>query len=133
MELDWVNEHLKRFNLFSIQHRLFYRLSLFSYNSKIKDYLRLNTERQSNYNLRNKNLFVTSATELSIGKKTLVYFFSRFLNGLYVNQLQLKFITFKSYVLSNLSLFYNHFLFLFLQFDLKIKIFLTKDVSKKST
>ena len=35
MELDWVNEHLKRFNLFSFQHRLFYRLSLFSFNSKI--------------------------------------------------------------------------------------------------
>ena len=120
MELNWVNQHLKRFNLFSFQHRLFYRLSLFSFNTKIKDYL-------------NNNLFVTSPTELSIGKKTLVYLFSRFLNGLYVNQLQLKFITFKSYVLSNLSLFYNHFLFLFLQFDLKIKIFLTKDVSKKST
>ena len=131
MEVDWLNAYLKRFNLFSFQHRLFYRLSLFSFTSKIKNNLRLNSDRNINYNLRNKNFFTTTSTELNIGKKTAEYFFSRFLNGLYVNQLQVKFISFKTYVLNNLSIFYDHFIFLFPQFDLKIKIFLTKDVSKK--
>ena len=49
IELDWVNEYLKRFNLFSFQHRLVYRLSLFLFNSKIKDNLRSNSETQINY------------------------------------------------------------------------------------
>ena len=80
-------------------------LSLFSFTSKIKNNLRLNSDRNINYNLRNKNFFTTTSTELNMGKKTAEYFFSRFLNGLYVNQLQVKFISFKTYDLNNLSIF----------------------------
>jgi hypothetical protein len=34
MEFKWINDFLKKYNLLSFQHRVFYRLSIFSFNCK---------------------------------------------------------------------------------------------------
>jgi hypothetical protein len=34
MEFKWINDFLKKYNLFSFQHRVFYRLSIFTFNCK---------------------------------------------------------------------------------------------------
>jgi hypothetical protein len=82
-EVNWVNDFWKRFNLFSFQHRIFYRLSIFTYNSKSKFELRKNSDKEIEigYELRNKDKYIAVEYELVAGKKTKAYFFNNFKNA----------------------------------------------------
>ena len=128
MEINSVNDYLKRYNLFSFQHRIFYRLSMFSFSSKIREGLKLNVHRNLSYNLRNKENYTVIETNLNVGKKTIEYFFSKFINAFYIRQLCLKLVTFKKFVFDNLNIFFDHFLFIFPHLNLKINIFHHKNI-----
>ena len=72
----FLNDFLKKFNLFSFQHRLFYRLSLFAFKrKKIVNMLKTNTSRECTYTLSNEKNFKQIQTDLQEGKKTFQYFF----------------------------------------------------------
>ena len=132
MEAVSINNFLKRFNLFSFQHRIFYRISMFSINSKkLISKLEQNTNRNIPYMLRNKDHLTVTQTNLKEGKKTLQYFFSKFLNTFYINHLNLKFSIFKNFVLSNLDLFFEHFVSIFPNFQLRVNIFIVNLINSK--
>ncbi len=82
-EVNWVNDFWKRFNLLSFQHRIFYRLSIFTYISKSKFELRKNSDKEIEigYELRNKDKYIAVEYELVTGKKTKAYFFNNFKNA----------------------------------------------------
>ena len=75
MEINWVNSFLKRYNLFSLQHRVFYRLSIFSYNcknkSRIIDNFETNSIRNTGHNLRNSNHLTGYHVNLKEDKNTI--------------------------------------------------------------
>jgi hypothetical protein len=133
MEINWVNSFLKRYNLFSLQHRVFYRFSIFSYNCKnnwrIIDNFETNSIRNTGHNLRNSNHLTRYHINLKEGKNTFHYFFSKFINSYYINKFQLKYSVFKKFVLDNLHSFFDHFVFLFPKFHLEINIFYFKRIN----
>ena len=102
MEINWVNSFLKRYNLFSLQHRVFYRLSIFSYNcknkSRIIDNFETNSIRNTGHNLRNSNHLTRYHVNLKEGKNTFHHFFSKLINSYYINKFQLKYSVFKKFV-----------------------------------
>ena len=56
MEFKWINDFQKKYNLFSFQHRVFYRLSIFSFNcenNETIDNIETNLVRNTGHNLRN--------------------------------------------------------------------------------
>ena len=132
MDTNWINNYLKRYNLFSFQHRVFYRLSIFTFNNKkLISKLEHNSSRAIPYSLRNNEHLATIQTVLKEGKKTLQYFFSKFINSFYINYLNLKFSIFKNFVLSNIELFFENFIFLFPLFQLKVNIFIVNFINSK--
>jgi hypothetical protein len=101
MEFKWINDFLKKYNLFSFQHRVFYRLSIFSFNcknNKTIDIVETNLARNNGHNLRNTNHLTRYHVNLKEGKKTFNYFFSKLIYSYYVNKFHLKFSLFKRFV-----------------------------------
>ena len=131
MEFKWINDFLKKYNLFSFQHRVFYRLSIFSFNcknNKTIDIIETNLVRNTGHNLRNTNHLTRYHVNLKEGKKTFHYFFSKFINSYYVNKFHLKFSLFKRFVFDNFDLFFDHFICIFPNFHLQVNIFYFKKI-----
>ena len=107
VEGNWANDFLKRFGLFSFQHCLFYRLSMFVFKCRrLVDSLETNDNNP--HTLRNRNNFKPVQFDLKEGKKTFKYFFSKFLNNFYVKYLDLNFFcTFINFVLKYMNIFHG--------------------------
>ena len=108
VEANRANDFLKRYNLFSYQHCVFYRLSIFGFECrKLVNSLETNATKECVYTLCNRNNFKPVQVDLQEGKKTFEYFFSKFLNNFYIKYPDFKFSSFKNFVLKNLNNFYD--------------------------
>ena len=65
-----------------------------------------------------------------VGKETINYFLSNFINSLYSKCLNLNLNTFKTSVVNNLNPFFNYFTYLFPSFKLNIDVFKISNLYK---
>ena len=117
-----------KFNLSSLQHRIIIRLMLFSHKIINNEYspeeLRIqfitNFTLNKNYNLRNLNKFYepTLSKLNNFDEETFIYFFSRFVNDFYINNINLDFNSFKIWANNNVNIFFPKFVKLFPKFQL---------------
>lgn len=127
-----LNIQLENYNLNTIIHRLFYRLSIFIFNIFNREIildLRSNFvfkhQLTSNYNLRNRNSLVVPSIGKynSFYKDSFPYFFSKFVNEFLIYDLGLQEATFKCRVRNNINYHYAQFVKTFCKFDLNYRIF----------
>lgn len=131
MNISTINDYLFKYNLFSFQHRVVYRLLLFIHkvmNGKHKpinlcNLLKSNTDRNLKYNLRNSNELATPTLQNSYGELTFTYFFTKFINKICVYEISLDFITFKKLVIKDLDSILTNLTILFPRFDIMCKYF----------
>ena len=104
-----INNYLKKYNLFSFEYRIFYRLSLFIHKINLNKFplglfnqLKLNSEVKNVYNLRNNSNYCVPCEKITSKSKfndsTFSIFFCKFLNLLFSNY---PFLLFKNYLISN--------------------------------
>lgn len=109
---DSVNLELKKLGIFNLHHRIVKKLSIFVYKINIfqnppnlKDELKFNFERKVPYNLRNSNNLSMPRTERKFGEQTFGYFFTKFINILFIEKIcdktSLK--DFKFFIIKNLD------------------------------
>ena len=111
-----VNNQLKQWGLFNLHHRLVKKLSLFVVKififknpPNLAQELKFNFERNLPYDLRNKSKFVQPIVKRKAGESTFSYFFTNFVNKLFVNFFKQKFELkdFKIFLSNNLDNFVN--------------------------
>lgn len=91
---ELVNLELKKFGIFNLHHRIVKKLSIFVYKINIfqnppnlKNELKFNFERKVPYNLRNSKNLSMPRTERKFGEQTFGYFFTKFINILFIEKI----------------------------------------------
>ena len=130
MSINSINDYLARYKLFSFQHRVFYRLSIFSFRIvstrkpiNLFNDLRFNYDKKVNVSLRNKNSLSVPVLNKKVGERIFVCFFTKFINHFYIDYINIKFKIFKNFISNNLNNFLSQFTILFHKFDLSHSIF----------
>jgi hypothetical protein len=121
LNLETINDYLKRFNLFAIQYRIFHRISLFSFKllnqnnfpPNLSSCLKL---KEQLYNLRNVSVYLLPSMKTTAGLQTFDYFFVKFVNCFY-DILSIDFKDFKMTLLTNLNEKFKIFISKFSQFN----------------
>ena len=115
-DYNQVNEKLKKIGIFDFHYRIVNRLSIFVYKififknpPNLASELKFNRERNIKYDLRNSEKLIQPCSSRVNGEKTFGYFFSRFVNLLFVDCInnKLTFKDFRHYLLKNLNNFVN--------------------------
>ena len=131
MDVTTINNYLKRYNLFSFQHRMFFRIVIFANkllnNTKapinLRSQLKFNYQRELLYVLRNNNKLISSIiTHTKYGSLTFSYFFPKLLN--LFNLKYENFNLLKKTLLLNLNNFYDLFIQKFNIFNVTCKYFI---------
>ena len=131
-----MNDFLHKYNIFAFEHRILYRLFLFSYKllkddaapENLKSQLKLNSTRNLKHDLRNKDKLIVQPPENNkYGESTFGNFFPHFIN-LFSNEFLCSPISiFKTTVLKKFDSHYEQFIKKFSKFNLKYKhIFIPK-------
>jgi hypothetical protein len=128
-----VNNQLAKYNLMNFQHRILNKLLIFSHkilnslNGPIN--LKASFEKKSDlnrtYSLRNDNeLMHPKISKINNhGERTFAYCFTKLINNICIEDINLDFNFFKSRVKNNINIHFNKFVTLFVRFDLNYKIF----------
>ncbi len=128
-----VNNQLAKYNLMNFQHRILNKLLIFSHkilnslNGPIN--LKASFEKKSDlnrtYSLRNDNeLMHPKISKINKqGERTFAYCFTKLINNICIEDINLDFNFFKSRVKNNINIHFNKFVTLFVRFDLNYKIF----------
>jgi hypothetical protein len=117
-----------KFNISSLQHRMIVRLMLFSHKiinieyspTELRTQFVTNLTRNKCHNLRNLNKFYepTLSKMNNFDEETFIYFFSRFVNSFYINNVNLGYIDFKIWANNNVNIFFPKFIKMFPKFQL---------------
>ena len=125
------NSILEKFGLNNFQHRLLIRMATFVYNiinveqatKLLKEQLILNVNiKKGGYNLRNK-FQINQSLRINnyYGEATFVYIYSKFINNIILNDLNLHFYSFKKLLYNNLKFHFMKLIEIFSKFDLWLK------------
>jgi hypothetical protein len=127
------NNKLQQIGLFNFQHRFIQRTSLFIHKilnlssspPNLKNKFIFNSNLNKHHLLRNStDLYVPSIGKFNhYGEETFEYFFSKFINNLIINDINLNFTFFKSRIMNNINLIFILFTNIFNKFDLNFKNF----------
>jgi hypothetical protein len=131
-----INQFLIKFNLYSFQHRCFYRISMFIYKvyfyqkpPLLYDEIHKNALLPSNSRLRSQlvhtNLIRVPFYKHKFGLSTFEYFGANFINTFF-NNIPSNIQEFKVHLMDNLTNFYLKFCEIFSKFYLKTKTFFIK-------
>ena len=130
------NNYLTKYNLYSFQHRLLFRLHIYIYkifhnNDSPHNLLNsfvFNRELNKKYNLRNlSDLHIPSKSIFNdFGERSFSYFFSKFINELCRNDIEIDYSFYKIRIKNNINLLFLKFVEVFVKFDLKFKIMFIK-------
>ena len=78
-----------------------------------------------NYNLRNNNQLQIPhlGNHNNFGKNTFIYFYTKFINEIIINDIDINHVLFKFRIKNNININFLKFIVLFKKFDLNYKIF----------
>jgi len=131
--VNFYNNFLEKYNLFTLQHRIVYRIFCFSFNLFNNENSPPNLTNKiisgetSRYNLRKIIPYVEPTINNHYGENTFRYFFSKLLNNfISKDDLLLKFNFFKKRTFNNINIIYDKFKLIFTKFDVKNSTFFFK-------
>ena len=127
MSVSTINQHLAQYQLMSFTHRLFFRLTTFSFkfisNSTcpplLKNELKSNEERALPWVLRNHDHIQHPKIKKAVGEKSFSFFFSKFINRFCIPHKELTIQQFRSHILKSCNVSCEIFIGLFDNFNLK--------------
>ena len=128
----YINKFLSSYNLFSFEHRIIYKLSIFSFNLnnnsnspvELKNLLKP-PEVIHSYSLRSstKAIIKTNVISSKYGEWSFGNFFSKFFNKILINRqlfFENNFLKFKFLLFKNIDILYSNFVNIFSKFNLSI-------------
>ena len=120
-----------KFGIFYLTHRIIIKLMFFSHKifnepdspTELKKQFICNLNLNKGHELRNLNKLYQpmSIGFNSYGENDFIYFFSRFINKCYINNLYLNFSLFKTWAKNNVNVFFINFIKEFPKFNLEYK------------
>ena len=127
-DFNLFNNFLNANNLSCFQHRILKKLILYSHNiinnidspSELKSQMVLNSSIDKGYDLRNKNNFSQPLINSfnNFGVDTFSYFFPKFINNIYINDLNIKKEFLEKRIENNINIYFDKFVNIFPKFDL---------------
>lgn len=125
-DFNQINNFLSSFNLFAFQHRLFYRMFLFTYKihasplspENLKNKIKTNHTRNLTRELRNTNNLVIEGAKSKYGQMTFGFVLPRLINACCINTFNDDFKFFKTNLSNNINLYLNKIILIFPKFNL---------------
>jgi len=131
--VNFYNNFLEKYNLFTLQHRIVYRIFCFSFNlfnnksSPSNLTSKIIPSEKPKYNLRKKLACAEPALKNDYGENTFKFFFSKLLNNfISKDDLLLKFDFFKKRTFNNINIIFDNFKLIFSKFDVLNTMFVFK-------
>lgn len=131
--VNFYNNFLEKYNLFTLQHRIVYRIFCFSYNlfnnkcSPTGLTSKIIPSEKTKYDFRKKASCAEPALKNHYGENTFRFFFSKLLNNfISKDDLLLKFNFFKTRTFNNINIIFDNFKLIFSKFDILNTMFVFK-------
>ena len=125
MTVNTINDYLKQYNLFSLQHRIVLRISTFVHKilhnkqpENLYNSLKFNDYKMS---LRSNGNIYQPRVASKYGDLTFEMFCCKYINNILINIINLKFPLFKYSVCININLILDKFIYYFKHFDVNVK------------